>query len=147
MYIFLDVDGVLNKRSDWTKPFTLNDECVRNFNELVGQINNAKIVLSSSWRSGISRNGEMAKHVEELMDKLKAVGIDTIDKTAVSPDGSRTKEIDYYLRRHEIDSYIILDDDVSLFEDGKRTRNLYLTDETTGLTGKDVSKILKNIKR
>lgn len=31
---------------------------------------------------------------------------------------SRSKEIDYYLRRHDYDSYIVLDDDSSLFDEG-----------------------------
>ena len=32
--IFLDVDGVLNKESDWINPFALNDSCIKIFNEL-----------------------------------------------------------------------------------------------------------------
>ncbi len=30
-------------------------------------------------------------------------GIKTLDKTGVAPDGSRTKEINHYLRRHSED--------------------------------------------
>lgn len=26
MFIFLDIDGVLNKESDWSKPFSLSDK-------------------------------------------------------------------------------------------------------------------------
>ena len=31
MFIFLDIDGVLNKESDWSKPFSLNSDCIRRF--------------------------------------------------------------------------------------------------------------------
>ena len=33
MFIFLDIDGVLNKESDWSKPFSLNSDCIRRFCE------------------------------------------------------------------------------------------------------------------
>lgn len=146
MYIFLDVDGVLNKRSDWIRPFSLNAECVRNFNELVTRIPNAKIVLSSTWRNGIARDGYRAAHIEDLMKALSAAGIDTIDRTANAPDGSRSKEIDYYLRRHENDSYIILDDDQNLFEDGEKTKNLFVINNEYGFRKKDIAKIIKKVR-
>ena len=33
MFIFLDIDGVLNKESDWSKQFTLSSDCIRRFCE------------------------------------------------------------------------------------------------------------------
>lgn len=146
MYIFLDVDGVLNKESDWKRPFVLNTECVQNFLELVAAIPQPKIVLSSTWRNGIARDGSRASHVELLMKELEKAGIKAIDRTANAPDGSRSKEIDYYLRRHEADSYIILDDDSTIFDEGKNTPHLYLTDNKYGLQKSDVKKIIKKIR-
>ena len=29
--IFLDIDGVLNTKASWKKPFSLVDECIKNF--------------------------------------------------------------------------------------------------------------------
>ena len=145
MYIFLDVDGVLNKKSDWVKPFSLNPKCVRNFIELVNRIPNAKIVLSSTWRNGIARDGSRAAHIEDLMVLISAAGITTIDRTAEAPDGSRSREIDYYLRRHESDTYIILDDDPSLFQEGAKTKNLFVINSEFGLEKDDITKILKKI--
>lgn len=145
MYIFLDVDGVLNKRSDWTRPFSLNAECVRNFNELVSRIPNVKIVLSSTWRNGIARDGSRVAHVEDLMNALCSAGINTIDRTANAPDGSRSKEIDYYLRRHERDSYIILDDDPKLFDNGTKTENLYVINSEYGFRKRDIAEIIKGL--
>ena len=33
MFIFLDIDGVLNKESDWSKQFSLSSDCIRRFCE------------------------------------------------------------------------------------------------------------------
>ena len=144
MYIFLDVDGVLNTEADWArKVYSLNKSCTDAFGRLVKSIPNPKIVLSSTWRNGIARDGSTAVHIDDLMQALAPAGIKELDKTAISPDGSRSKEIDYYLRRHPQDSYIILDDDPSLFEDRERTAHLYLTSSQTGLTENDVVKIIK----
>ena len=147
MYIFLDVDGVLNKQSDWKRPFSLNDECCYWFNTLIKDLPNVKIVLSSTWRNGIARDGSRAAHIDDLMVRLKAAGIETIDKTATSPDGFRNKEIDNYLRRHPADSYIILDDEESIFEEGKRTPNLYMTDNAHGFTEQDYKRLKKLLGR
>lgn len=49
MFIFLDIDGVLNKESDWSKPFSLNSDCIRRFCE---KNREARIILISSWKNG-----------------------------------------------------------------------------------------------
>lgn len=146
MYIFLDVDGVLNTSSDWsTRVYSLNTKCTSTFCTLIRQLKNPQIVLSSTWRNGIARDGSTAAHIDDLMAALKQAGITSIDKTMNAPDGMRSKEIDYYLRRHDPDKYIILDDDMSLFELKDKTPHLYLTNPNTGLTEKDIKKILKKI--
>ena len=148
MYIFLDVDGVLNRESDWAKKmYSLNSECVSAFCALLSKLPDPKIVLSSTWRNGIARDGTTAVHIEGLLGALAPAGIKELDRTAFSPDGSRSKEIDYYLRRHPDDDYIILDDDPTLFEEGKRTQNLFLTNAKFGITGKDVDAILKKTEK
>lgn len=145
MYIFLDVDGVLNKDSDWKRPFSLNKECVDNFLRLLEHVSDVKIVLSSSWRNGIARDGSRAAHVEDLMKALNKTGICTIDKTAIAPDGSRSKEIEHYLKWHESDKFLILDDDPQLFDKGSKTEGLYVTDCKRGLTERDVKGIVKRL--
>lgn len=148
MYIFLDVDGVLNTQADWkNRMYSLNPKCVDAFNMLLDKLDNPKIVLSSTWRNGITRDGSKAAHIKDLMKALSKAGISEIDRTATAPDGSRSKEIDYYLRRHTADSYIILDDDKDLFELKEKTPRLYLTDPRTGIVKKDVSNILKMTKQ
>ena len=112
MYVFLDVDGVLNTESDWgRKVYSLNGDCVAAFCRLLSCLHEPKVVLSSTWRNGIARDGTTAVHIDDLLKALEPTGIMSFDKTGVAPDGRRTKEIDYYLRRHPEDQYIILDDD------------------------------------
>lgn len=145
MYIFLDVDGVLNKEADWArKVYSLNPKCVEQFCRLLKSLPDPKVVLSSTWRNGIARDGTTAVHIDDLIQDLEPAGITKLDKTAIAPDGSRTKEIDHYLRRHTKDDYIILDDDPELFDKGEKTPHLYLTSAKTGLTEADVRKILKH---
>ena len=44
----------------------------------------------------------------------------------------RNMKIVYYLQRNLNDTYIILDDEESIFEEGKNTLNLYVTDNMEG---------------
>ena len=144
MYIFLDVDGVLNTEADWAKRvYSLNPGCVAAFCRLLEKLPDPKIVLSSTWRNGIARDGTTAVHIDDLIRALTPAGITGLDKTGVAPDGSRSKEIDHYIRRHRADSYLILDDDPDLFDQKERTPRLYLTSAKTGLTDADVKRIWK----
>ena len=148
MYIFLDVDGVLNTESDWErKIYSLNGACVATFCRLLSCLHEPKVILSSTWRNGIARDGTTAVHIDDLLKALEPAGIMFLDKTGIAPDGSRTKEIDFYLRRHPEERYIILDDDPTLFDQQKNTPHLYLTSSKTGLTEGDVKKILKQVKQ
>ena len=56
---------------------------------------------------------------------------------------SRSKEIDYYLRRYDYDSYIILDDDSSLFDEGEKTKNLYIINNECGFQKNYIMEIMK----
>jgi len=146
MYIFLDVDGVLNTEADWArKVYSLDPKCVDSFCRLLNSLDEPKVVLSSTWRNGIARDGTTAVHIDDLIKALEPASIKSFDKTGVAPDGSRTKEIEHYLRRHSEDSYIILDDDPELFEQRENTPHLYLTSSKTGLTDTDVKRILKRL--
>lgn len=146
MYVFLDVDGVLNTEEDWKRrKYSLNNDCVTAFCRLLSCLHEPKVILSSTWRNGIARDGTTAVHIDDLLKALEPAGIMLLDKTGIAPDGSRTKEIDFYLRRHPEERYIILDDDPTLFDQQKNTPHLYLTSSKTGLTDADVDRILKKI--
>jgi len=147
MYIFLDVDGVLNTKADWKRLYALNPACVKEFCEFIREIDKPKIVLSSSWRNGIARDGSRAAHIEDLMKVLSDVGITNLEKTGVSPDGMRNREIEHYLKYHDADKYIILDDDVSLFEKRNKTAGLYIVNSEYGFTALDRKALLRKYKK
>lgn len=139
MYIFLDIDGVLNTYNDFSKkPYTLNKECVDNFLQFIHKVNEPKIILTSSWRKGFEKDyNECSPQIQKLIDK----GINIFDKTAISPNKDRAAEINYYLRRHEKDDYIVIDDDINEYK--SQINNLYLTDYKKGFSKKDIKKVKK----
>ena len=141
MFYFLDIDGVLNKESDWKKSFTVNNECLKFFSKLIAHDSDPHIIFSSTWRAGYSNTGVMSTNGDSLSNLLMEYGITIEDSTPISRK-TRQEEIEYYIRRHNISTYIILDDDESLFPWAERI-NLYLTDYRTGFTAKDIKKILK----
>ena len=141
MYYFLDVDGVLNRKSDWRKPFTVNQTCVNNFKKLISTDKDAHIILSSTWRQGFTNTGIRASGSDDLLKVFEDVGIN-IEGATPKSNKSRQEEIEYYIKRNEIKEYLVLDDDESLFPRSADI-NLYLTDYRYGLTELDVKKILK----
>ena len=75
MYYFLDVDGVLNRKSDWRKPFTVNQTCVNNFKKLISTDKDAHIILSSTWRQGLTNTGIRSTGSDDLLKVFEDVGI------------------------------------------------------------------------
>lgn len=144
MYYFLDVDGVLNKESDWRKPFTLNPICVNNFKKLLSCDKDSHVILSSTWRQGFTNTGIKSSEKDNSADVFGKYGI-YIEGTTPISNKSRQEEIEYYIRRNGIKEYLILDDDESLFP---RTEdiNLYITNYKEGLTEADVKRIAKRQK-
>lgn len=148
MTIFLDIDGVLNKQSDWIKPFTINQACLNVFIQLVKELKKrykeVDIVLTSTWRNSLAKNSnnELVSGKTNILDEtFKKNGLSIYGTTPVS-NKTRQEEIEYYIRRNNITHFITIDDDLSLFTNPIAV-NLYLTDYTTGLTSKDIKKILK----
>ena len=74
MYYFLDVDGVLNKKSDWKRPFTVNSECVRNFKRLMEQDKESHVILSSTWRQGVTNTGVTSERDDSLIKMFDNFG-------------------------------------------------------------------------
>lgn len=143
--IFLDVDGVLNKESDWQTPFSLNNGCVSTFSKLWTELSKKyclSLVLISSWRSGKSKYGNTDAY-DHLEAALKQYGIKINDTTPLSNKG-RQNEVNYYIRRNNIDQYIVIDDDESLYDDPTKI-NLYRPNYKTGLVDSDVKKIIREV--
>jgi hypothetical protein len=122
--IFLDVDGVLNKLSDYEVLldggyFRVNTRLLERFLTLVKNTN-SRVVLSSSWRK-----------LDGGRDFLEKLGIKFVGET----DGEgilRGEEIQRYIDAHSITSYIILDDDSDMLEHQKPY--FIQTDPEYGLT-------------
>lgn len=131
-YIFLDIDGVLNKESDWKKGlYYLNKECLNNFLLYLNKVKNFKIVIISTWR-----NGDGIKELEKYFP--------IYDKTPNS-NKDRQAEVEYYIKRNNITKYIVIDDDISLYHTPESV-NIYIPDYRTGLTMNDINKLFKKIR-
>lgn len=138
IYIFLDVDGVLNTRTDWKRPFTLNKKCVDRFNDKLSTIKkkyDVKIILSSTWKNGFVSNNH-APHIKDLMSQLECEIIGKTDDM-----NNRAAEINSYIAKHKLnpDRCYCIDDDRSLFKK-KCNFHLIFTDENTGYNNESIIK-------
>lgn len=145
MYYFLDVDGVLNNEQDWRKPFTVNTSCLSCFKEVISRDKDAHVILSSTWRTGLTVTGATMDKEASLNEYMARLGL-TIEGVTPITNKSRQEEIEYYIRRNGVTKYIVLDDDRSLFPRAAEI-NIYFTNYKTGLTAHDVKQILKMIKK
>ena len=142
MIIFLDIDGVLNRESDWKHKFSVRQECILALSKIYSELQCSGIALSSTWRVCESEN--QSDYYKDFKDMLKTHNMYIIGTTPLSKK-SREEEILYYAKRHDITHYLTLDDDPSLFL--HKDIPLYLTDYKTGLQDGDVKKIVKFVKK
>lgn len=148
--IFLDVDGVLNS---WKEVKRLPkgsygllgtfDIHVERLARIVKQTG-AKIVLSSSWRSGFYFTED--KHFQEhITDKFKQFGIEVFSTTGFDLDRNRGKEILAWILLHNkpIDTILIIDDEVKDISEFFNKKRIIKTSMKKGLQEKDVKKAIK----
>ena len=158
-YVFLDVDGVLNNNS--TKDLIgrylgLDDKNLAVLKRLMDKIyeekgrENVSLILSSSWRIGISQHEFMANPDElqtALKRKLKELDLVIDDITPHFCD-YRGLEISTYLSDKEVDGYVVLDDDLFYdFKEFKTTAHLVRTSFMYGLQDKHIEKALELINK
>lgn len=136
IYIFLDVDGVLNKSSQWSRMYSLNEQCIRRFSLYAKSLSKPiLIVLSSSWKRGYDPAGHHSFYIKKLLDLLSSEGFSVIGKTNNDLHFDRAKEINDFITEHKLigSECIVIDDDISLFQSSLlRNCKLILTDETKG---------------
>lgn len=147
-YIFFDIDGVLNKESDWKKfRFSINSESLKVFKSFADFLSqrygtSSKLITCSTWRAGLNNKGEDSSDSGSILEKaLSSVNLHLDGITPVSTK-TRQEEIEYFIRRNNITSYIIIDDDPSLYP-RPNDINLYVPDYKTGLISKDLKKLEK----
>lgn len=147
MYVFLDIDGVLNKKEQWNKMYSLDKECIKNFCTFINKLNSKEvhIVLTSSWKNGFvsTRNNNNTPQIKQLETMLEEFGLYIKAKTSIFKEGKRDREIEKFLSLHPTEQYIIIDDDRSEF--GCITKNNYFTNAVNGFTKKDIKGCLKCI--
>lgn len=154
--VFLDVDGVLNTTNSRISKYEVREENVNALGMLKDMLNNkgyvVKILLSSTWRLGYDKDYERCSpQVQNLITKLASVGVTIYDKTPIYKDKTRDVEITRYIKGYELKydnfTYVILDDDTSVFnKDALRDMNFYKVSEKTGLVASDVNGIVKMLK-
>ena len=135
LYIFLDIDGVLNVQSDWKKPFSLNLQNVQVFlqflRNLKGLSISPKIILSSSWCTGFVPYGKHSSYVQELADFLAKEDVRILSKTVQKND--RGEEILDFIQAHNLPMQrciIIDDDDDGIFEKFNNTKVIIQTTDS-----------------
>lgn len=158
-YIFLDIDGVLNsehtldescENMDQKMASIISDQLVKNLSYLVEKTD-AKIVLSSSWRTYFGDNVNEPRNIFAifLVHSLNKHGLKLHDMTPY-PKGQfsneRGLEIKTYIGKHNIENYVVIDDEE--FSDFRTHLNMSrfiqtnFGDETTTIENEGLTKEL-----
>lgn len=136
MYIFLDIDGVLNTQVSFP---SLDPWCVHNFNTLLSKIS-VKIVISSSWRYMISRETMTLKGFEIMLKTHGLILSDgTIIDTTVRDEiiNDRSEQILDYVRKNNLSKWVAIDD-MTL---NLPSNHFLKTNPIIGFSAEDVRKI------
>lgn len=135
--LFLDIDGVVNKKDNFNPAHNPIYPIDRYCAFLVGKIvleTGCNVVLSSSWR-----------HSEKAIQEVKDNIVDIIEITPSIPGGYRGAEINLWLANQEfksnfaVDKYAILDDDSDFDDD----QPLFQTTFEHGLTDEIAQKVIE----
>ena len=179
--IFLDIDGVLNGYNFWnllgwdiiskfksnrlkgwyrelTEPFGVHERKVKRLAKIVHKTD-AKVVISSSWRSGLQSNN-LSDSEKRLLDLFDKYDIEIYDYTPILPSRKRENEIMAWLFRNpQVNKFIILDDEnfdlqcfigKELIQTSSVPRGRYVKGqwfENTGLKNKHVRQAIKMLNR
>ena len=140
-YIFLDVDGVLN--NDRTKALSpggyigIASSLVKKLAKIV-RATDAEIILSSTWKN--SDRDDFKYLARKLMQsELYMSGKTQEPNKALAHRGLGIKE---FLKEHECDAYVIIDDEVFDFREEGLLDHAVITDGREGLTDTDVAKAI-----
>lgn len=140
--VFLDVDGVLNCTET---NGNIDDDKLELLKEIINKTN-AKIVISSSWRT-------TTKKLKRLSQALNKYEMDYFDKTPQlqkyqKPEKNRVIEIESYLstikKQYKIDKWISIDDyNLIKFNNKLFEYHFVNTSPFHGLRKKDVDQAIK----
>lgn len=132
--IFLDFDGVITIPPHWN----LNLDKIKNLKKIV-DATNAKIVVSSSWRAmdvETTKSRILVNNNNKILNWFK----DNIyDITPIA--GYRGEEIQRWIDSHDIENYVIIDDDTDMLD--SQIMNFVQTNYEFGLTEQQVNLAIK----
>ncbi len=137
VFLFLDIDGVLNTSAQWKRMYSLNNDCIVRFADYVHSLpsKDVKTILTSSWKNGFDPAGSHSPQIRELIEKLAAHNLTILGKTENDASEDRAKEINDYIRKHHLEQQtcIVIDDDPNIFH-SKLSDNckMLLTDARVG---------------
>ena len=148
--IFLDIDGVLNKR--FSKSYApsgctgIENSALKKLRKIIEETG-ARVVLSSTWKSELDKNLHYATaDGKYMLNKFRYEGgFHLLDKT---PDAEkcilRGAEINSWLsKKNDVESFVILDDiEFDDFHIFGYIDHLVLTDPSVGITDEDVEKAI-----
>lgn len=145
--IFLDIDGVLNSvesetwdyhnRGEEAYYYAMCPDLVEKLNLIIRETG-AKIVISSTWR----KHHDTLEGLQNMLDKRGIQG-EVIGSTAAlwTQRGIEIKQwLDLFSDKHNVISYIILDDDCDMWP--VFHRHMRICNEN-GLTCEDVKRAVK----
>lgn len=137
--IFLDVDGVLNP-VDGSHEHVFDSRCVQNLKLILAAVPSARVVFSTSWRSGFTlfRLGWYWKH--HGLDQELVLG-GTPELQAEVGHEVRGREITQWLAGRslhlaglELTRYAVIDDETELLRSDIPAENLFQCEPQAGLT-------------
>ena len=143
LYIFFDIDGVLNC-ADWNeKTFPINPLCLKYFADTVNFFKlkyEVHLIMSSSWRDGFNLEIGHSPDVQDILDKMKVFSLEVEDKTPFFMKKNRADEINFYIVEHNLQNFkcLAIDDCKHLFGSPLESNlKLYITDAAQGFCKKD----------
>lgn len=150
--IFLDIDGVLNydgySRFTSTGAMFVDPVLIKRLKKII-DFTGARVVLSSTWRSGIfdirdgKNNTTDARDAAELIAELHKYGVEIYSATPLCGPAMRGSEIKMFLdgwRGENIENFVILDDIPVMYPYSGRFVH---TDYREGLTEADVDRAIE----
>lgn len=148
--IFLDIDGVLNNCKTSSKTpdgyIGIGNTLLKRLSNIV-KATNARIVLSSTWKSEWDKNETLCTNDGKYMvNKFRQLGLLIFDKIE-DVDGSlcmRGASIMKYLKsRNDIEDWVVIDDDEFDFAKYPDIMDRFVhTDNEKGLTDENVSQAI-----
>lgn len=151
VFVFLDVDGVLNNKNTKEKsPDGFTGVDIKNLyilKKILSNIRNPEIILSSSWKVCWKNHGKPNKEGKYLIDSLYHIGYmihgfteDTEGEPFYHVSWNRGEGIKRYLEEHPHKNYLILDDEQFDFYRCWLEKHFLHTNWRTGLVETDIKK-------